>query len=177
MYEDTRISGQDSNPVTELGMSVVVSVDRNATVSTAVAYLPHTTMSATGAAKRENGDPHRPDIALELAAGRALISLGRRMVASGRAGVTEATAEQDILTAQRQLNRNRRMWAKLQPAGSGLSEEAIRERWGDEAAARHAARQMARARVEEAMGLTPPEPAPARPRRRAGARKRVASGK
>jgi hypothetical protein len=92
---------------------------------------------ATGSAKREQGDPRDPVIAVEMALGRALRKMSRRMIRDANLRVQAATEEQQQMARARQ-RRN----GKKRPGTNGKlhAVDYIREEWGQEAAERAATR-------------------------------------
>jgi hypothetical protein len=82
--------------ISSLDAVVTVLSDRNATVAHVDLYSPlvasasESLGTATGASKRENGDRYSEAIALDLAVGRALESLGRQLRHRGEKAVRDA---------------------------------------------------------------------------------------
>ncbi len=75
-----------------LDTDIMILVDRNATVAHVqleMAGFP--VAEATGSAKRDKGDVHNENIAIDLAVGRALKNLVRQMVSRGTEAVKQAT--------------------------------------------------------------------------------------
>lgn len=92
----------------------------------------------TGSAKREQGDPRDPVIAVEMALGRALRKMSRRMLRDANLRVQAATdGQQQAKRARQHRNGTRR-----RPGTNGKLHDLdyIREEWGKDAADRAAAR-------------------------------------
>ena len=132
-----------TRPVTRLNVSVLLVVDENASVAHAsVGHFDVTGQEmlyaeSTGSAKREPGDPGDDGIAAHLAMGRALVNLGRSLLATGRTAVELSVTDQQEASraaVERRLRRSVQMPRHLLPA------DEILERYGAEAAARAQAR-------------------------------------
>lgn len=105
---------------TYLTADITVLSDRNAAVA-AVSLVSECTpvvsvlASSTGSAKREPGDVHDPEIALNLAAGRALENLGRKLKRRGEAQVRAASKAAEEKRAKDEERRAKKTESKADP--------------------------------------------------------------
>lgn len=133
-----------NKPLARMNVNVLVVTDRNAAV--AHVSLPQADMEtgeislheATGSAKREPGDSRDDMIAANLAMGRALENLGKDLQDTGRLQVELSMAEREV--AKRLVVARTLLRGVHPPQQKLLPVDVIRERYGDEAAARAEAR-------------------------------------
>lgn len=95
----------------EFSIAAEALVDKNATV--AALYLVDLTggievVSTTGASKREQGDVHDEEIAINLALGQALIKMGRELRRRGNAQVREAEKAAEAKRARSEARKARK---------------------------------------------------------------------
>lgn len=140
MKKKRRINRRPQRPA----VSVIVINDRNATVASAELTQwiggQLVTDYATGSAKREPDDVRDDVLATDLAVGRALVSLGRRLQGTARILVADAAHRQEHEGIRRVRNRLREQLGPRQPVSVHLPLQDIYDDYGLEAAVRAAER-------------------------------------
>ena len=119
-----------------VSVNLIILNDRNATVAHASVTQwidgEMVTDEATGSSKREPGDTRDDVIATEMAMARALINLGRSMLGTSRILVSVASAQQELESRRRVVNRLRRIRGPRQDLRMPI-EEIIAQRGYDAA--------------------------------------------
>lgn len=124
-------------------ISTEIIVDRNATAARVMLCNSNggqELITATGSAKREQGDRHDECIARNKALGRALVTLGQGLIDDSDRAVRLATEEQQAARIRRavKVQRALRLEADITPP---LTEREVLEAFGPEAAKVHRERE------------------------------------